>query len=76
MPSNSVAKIQFLSGSPDTFLHVAVGTVSTISMAPALDDDSTAGPTAHSPPTLSSASITTCLNPSTQHKVAQQGEQN
>lgn len=41
-------------------------------MAPALDDYSTAGPTVHSPPTLSFASITTRLNPSTQHKVAQQ----
>lgn len=28
MPSNSVGKIQLLSGSPDTFPHVAVGTVS------------------------------------------------
>jgi len=43
-------------------------------MAPALHDYSRAGPTAHSPPTLSPASVTTCLTPSAQHKVAQQGE--
>lgn len=64
MPSNTVGKIQFLNGSPDAFPHVA----------PLLDCYSTAGPTVHSFPPLPAASVNTCLNPSTQHNVVQQGE--